>query len=185
MGAGRWTHGCRQGTASTIRSLLVELFLELLVMCACVCVCVVVLLICLFHFVLCLLFSVCYTLQMVPENIAKPYEFELFHPSSREPLDLYQWGNDFFRPLVELEKSRYRGSRARSPTVYTYSNVFFFFSFFFFSFFFVFLAERSFGKSEKRDFCNENLLEREGCDFLFFFPVLSFLLGNRVPGSYG
>lgn len=44
--------------------------------------------------------------QMVPENMKKPYEFELFHASTREPLDLYTWGNDFFRPLVELENSR-------------------------------------------------------------------------------
>lgn len=46
---------------------------------------------------------------MVPENMKKPYEFELFHPSSREPLDLYTWGNDFFRPLVELDKSKLAG----------------------------------------------------------------------------
>lgn len=46
---------------------------------------------------------------MVPENMKKPYEFELFHPSSREPLDLYSWGNDFFRPLVELDRSKLAG----------------------------------------------------------------------------
>lgn len=46
---------------------------------------------------------------MVPENMKKPYEFELFHESSREPFDLYAWGNDFFRPLVELDKSRLAG----------------------------------------------------------------------------
>lgn len=38
-----------------------------------------------------------------------PYKFELFHASTREPLDLYSWGNDFFRPLVELDKSRLAG----------------------------------------------------------------------------
>lgn len=48
--------------------------------------------------------------QMVPENIKKPYEFELYHASAREPLDLYTWGNDFFRPLVELDKSKLAGT---------------------------------------------------------------------------
>lgn len=52
----------------------------------------------------CLFFHVAFD-QMVPENMKKPYEFELFHASTREPLDLYTWGNDFFRPLVELDKS--------------------------------------------------------------------------------
>lgn len=46
---------------------------------------------------------------MVPENMKKPYEFELFHASSREPVDLYTWGNDFFRPLIELDKSKLAG----------------------------------------------------------------------------
>lgn len=49
--------------------------------------------------------GVCSEKQMVPENMKKPYEFELFHASTREPVDLYAWGNDFFRPLVELDKS--------------------------------------------------------------------------------
>ncbi|CAN0524922.1 unnamed protein product, partial [Laminaria digitata] len=48
---------------------------------------------------------VCSGKQMVPENMKKPYEFELFHASTREPVDLYTWGNDFFRPLVELDNS--------------------------------------------------------------------------------
>lgn len=54
----------------------------------------------------CVRLFVCGGKQMVPENMKKPYEFELFHASTREPLDLYAWGNDFFRPLVELENSR-------------------------------------------------------------------------------
>lgn len=43
--------------------------------------------------------------KMVPENMKDPYKFELFHASQRKPTDLYQWGNDFFRPLVVLEDS--------------------------------------------------------------------------------
>ncbi|CAN0064937.1 unnamed protein product [Ectocarpus fasciculatus] len=46
---------------------------------------------------------------MVPENMKKPYEFELFHESTRDPVDLYTWGNDFFRPLIELDNSRLEG----------------------------------------------------------------------------
>ncbi|CAM9880147.1 unnamed protein product [Scytosiphon promiscuus] len=48
-------------------------------------------------------------IKMVPENMKKPYEFELFHASSREPVDLYTWGNDFFRPLIELDNSKLAG----------------------------------------------------------------------------
>ena len=43
--------------------------------------------------------------QMVPENVKEPYKFELFHPATKDPLDLYTWRNDFFRPLVEMDKS--------------------------------------------------------------------------------
>ncbi|CAM9992562.1 unnamed protein product [Ectocarpus sp. 6 AP-2014] len=48
-------------------------------------------------------------IKMVPENMKKPYEFELFHESTRDPMDLYTWGNDFFRPLIELDNSRLEG----------------------------------------------------------------------------
>ncbi|CAN0318302.1 unnamed protein product [Ascophyllum nodosum] len=46
---------------------------------------------------------------MVPENVKEPYKFELFHPATKDPLDLYTWGNDFFRPLVEMDKSLLAG----------------------------------------------------------------------------
>ncbi|CAN0338508.1 unnamed protein product [Ascophyllum nodosum] len=46
---------------------------------------------------------------MVPENVKEPYKFELFHPATKDPLDLYTWRNDFFRPLVEMDKSLLAG----------------------------------------------------------------------------
>ncbi|CAM9553654.1 unnamed protein product [Ascophyllum nodosum] len=48
-------------------------------------------------------------IKMVPENVKEPYKFELFHPATKDPLDLYTWGNDFFRPLVEMDKSLLAG----------------------------------------------------------------------------
>jgi len=37
------------------------------------------------------------------------YEFEPYHTAIRQPLDLYKLGNDLFRPLVDLEKSKLEG----------------------------------------------------------------------------
>eukprot|EP00968_Pinguiococcus_pyrenoidosus_P016864 scaffold1638_cov258-Pinguiococcus_pyrenoidosus.AAC.88 len=47
---------------------------------------------------------------MVTQQLQDPYKFSTFHQSVRDgPYDLYQWGNDFFRPLVIMEQSRLEG----------------------------------------------------------------------------
>eukprot|EP01041_Mallomonas_annulata_P002074 gene2074-4051_t len=47
--------------------------------------------------------------KSVQQGLENPYKFAPFHKAIREPFDYYQWGNDFLRPLVILDKSKVEG----------------------------------------------------------------------------
>lgn len=51
-------------------------------------------------------------LQEVQKQLQNPFQFEPFHTAIRAPLDYYQLGLDFFRPLVDLSKSKVNGKEA-------------------------------------------------------------------------
>ncbi|NGX55540.1 MAG: hypothetical protein KR126chlam2_01176 [Chlamydiae bacterium] len=44
-------------------------------------------------------------LEKVEEQLKTPYHFEPFHKRVTAPFDFYRFGVDFFRPLMDLEKS--------------------------------------------------------------------------------
>ncbi|KAG5193089.1 glycerol-3-phosphate acyltransferase,chloroplastic, partial [Tribonema minus] len=50
---------------------------------------------------------------LVPGVLSNPHkasgDFELFHRAMREPLDMYQWGNSFFAPMIEFDNSHLEG----------------------------------------------------------------------------
>lgn len=48
-------------------------------------------------------------LDLVTENVKRPYPFELFHKAIRTPFDYYQFGLDFVRPLVDMQRSTVKG----------------------------------------------------------------------------
>lgn len=48
-------------------------------------------------------------LELVINQIEKPYAFDLYHSQLRTPFDYYQFGLDFLRPLVIFEKSKALG----------------------------------------------------------------------------
>ena len=41
--------------------------------------------------------------------LQSPFKFQAHHTAIREPFDYYKWGNDFFRPLIIMGKSRLLG----------------------------------------------------------------------------
>ncbi len=45
-------------------------------------------------------------LNLVMEQFAAPFPFELFHQRIRQPVDYYNFGLDFIRPLVILKSSK-------------------------------------------------------------------------------
>lgn len=51
----------------------------------------------------------CRFLDTLVEQIKNPYTFELFHKRVRAPFDYYQFGMDFFRPLINFSESRILG----------------------------------------------------------------------------
>lgn len=48
-------------------------------------------------------------IELVTDQIKKPYPFELFHQSVRHPFDYYQFGLDFISPLVNFKASHVLG----------------------------------------------------------------------------
>lgn len=50
-------------------------------------------------------------LELIVEQIANPFAFELYHQAIFSPFDYYQFGLDFIRPLVVLEHSTLRGGQ--------------------------------------------------------------------------
>lgn len=44
-------------------------------------------------------------IDFVTNQLQKPYAFEIFHKALRSPIDYYQFGLDFIRPLVDFDKS--------------------------------------------------------------------------------
>lgn len=47
--------------------------------------------------------------RLCTKQIAEPYSFEPFHKRITSPFDYYSFGNDFFRPLIDLEHSKVLG----------------------------------------------------------------------------
>ncbi len=47
--------------------------------------------------------------DLVVEQIRQPYTFEVFHQSQRSPIDFYQFGLDFVRPLIDFKRSQVMG----------------------------------------------------------------------------
>lgn len=45
-------------------------------------------------------------LQLTIEQLRNPYRFQHFHRAIEKPFNYYRFGLEFFRPLVDLEKSR-------------------------------------------------------------------------------
>lgn len=48
-------------------------------------------------------------LELIFQQIKKPYQFETYHRQIRTPIDYYQFGLDLLRPLVIFEESRIAG----------------------------------------------------------------------------
>jgi len=48
-------------------------------------------------------------LDLVISQLKEPFAFEPFHKKIREPKDLYRFGIEFIRPLVQLDQSRVTG----------------------------------------------------------------------------
>ncbi len=48
-------------------------------------------------------------LELVTEQLKKPYKFDIFHQSIRKPFDFYQFGLNFIRPLIDFNKSKLNG----------------------------------------------------------------------------
>eukprot|EP01035_Chromulina_nebulosa_P019310 gene19310-25171_t len=49
-------------------------------------------------------------LKSVQTALVNPYQFKPFHSAIREPFDYYKWGNEFIKPLVIFENSKFVGS---------------------------------------------------------------------------
>jgi hypothetical protein len=50
-----------------------------------------------------------YLMKFVPEVMANPFEFGLFHSAVRKPIDMYEWGNSFVSVMLEKENSKVVG----------------------------------------------------------------------------
>lgn len=48
-------------------------------------------------------------LQLVEKQVANPFTFAPYHQKIRSPIDYYAFGNDFLRPLIDMEKSSIKG----------------------------------------------------------------------------
>lgn len=48
-------------------------------------------------------------LDLLQKQVANPFSFPPFHKSIRKPLDLYSFGNEFIRPLIDFTQSTVRG----------------------------------------------------------------------------
>lgn len=48
-------------------------------------------------------------IQLVKHTISSPYRFESYHKKIRHPVDYYQFGIDFLKPLIDLEHSKVLG----------------------------------------------------------------------------
>jgi len=48
-------------------------------------------------------------LSLMEEQFRAPYEFEPYHKQIRSPFDYYQFGNDLFKPLIDLPHSTLKG----------------------------------------------------------------------------
>jgi glycerol-3-phosphate O-acyltransferase len=48
-------------------------------------------------------------LDCIAADLKAPYTFEVYYEASRSPFDYYQWGLDFFRPLVKFDESKVLG----------------------------------------------------------------------------
>ena len=48
-------------------------------------------------------------LKFCVKQISHPYRFEPYHKKIREPVDYYQFGNDFIRPLIRWKESKVLG----------------------------------------------------------------------------
>lgn len=48
-------------------------------------------------------------LGLVIKQLKQPYAFEIFHQAIREPVDYYQFGLDFIRPLIDFPRSKLIG----------------------------------------------------------------------------
>jgi len=49
-------------------------------------------------------------LKIVLEQLSSPYSFEPYHSKVTQPFDYYSFGNDFLRPLIQLEESQVMGT---------------------------------------------------------------------------
>eukprot|EP01033_Poteriospumella_lacustris_P006112 gene6112-4389_t len=54
------------------------------------------------------------SLQIMMKEVARatsaPHKFSPYHQAIREPFDYYSWANNFFRPLIKLERSQFFGA---------------------------------------------------------------------------
>ena len=48
-------------------------------------------------------------LKTIQESFKNPYKFDPYHKAIRQPFDYYNWGNDFFRPMMIMEQSKMEG----------------------------------------------------------------------------
>ena len=48
-------------------------------------------------------------LELIKQQMQKPYTFQHFHTALRTPIDYYRFGIEFFRPLVDLKNSSVHG----------------------------------------------------------------------------
>jgi len=50
--------------------------------------------------------TLCTFLELIRNQFVSPYRFEPYHQGLRVPFDYYGFGNEFFRPIVDIENSR-------------------------------------------------------------------------------
>ena len=48
-------------------------------------------------------------LEMIAEQVKNPFSFTIYHERILEPFNYYQWGLDFFRPLIDFQQSKLLG----------------------------------------------------------------------------
>lgn len=48
-------------------------------------------------------------IQLLKNTIASPFRFEPYHKKIRHPIDYYQFGIDFLKPLIDLDRSKVLG----------------------------------------------------------------------------
>ncbi|MCE2983813.1 MAG: 1-acyl-sn-glycerol-3-phosphate acyltransferase [Parachlamydia sp.] len=48
-------------------------------------------------------------IELVADQVRNPYPFEIYHTAIRKPFDLYQFGLDFIRPLIDFNFSQVLG----------------------------------------------------------------------------